>query len=192
MSSIETRVPTRRTVVGGIAAGAGLAISDNSAGLSQDREAWKTFMLVHGAWHGGWCWRRVADRLEGRGHKVFTPTMTGLGERSHLLDAKVNLTTHVTDIVNAIKWEGLGEVVLVGHSYAGSVISVVAEKMEPAIASIVFLDAAMPKDGESPADGAVPRVRQAIDDTLRRGELSIQPPKAAFFRVNEMGSRVGG
>ena len=86
-------------------------------------------MLVHGAWHGGWCWRRVSDRLEKKGHKVFTPTMTGLGERSHLLDAKINLATHITDIVNVIKWESLNDIVLVGHSYGGAVISGVAEQV---------------------------------------------------------------
>ena len=79
----------------------------------------KTFVLVHGAWHGGWCWRRVADLLERQGHKVFTPTLTGLGERSHLLSTDVNLDTHITDIVNVFKWEDLKDVCLVVHSYGG-------------------------------------------------------------------------
>ena len=79
----------------------------------------KTFVLVAGAWHGGWCWRRVSDRLEKKGHKVFSPTLTGVGERSHLLDAKINLATHIADIVNVIKWEDLNDIVLIGHSYAG-------------------------------------------------------------------------
>ena len=78
-----------------------------------------TFVLVHGAWHGGWCWRRVSDLLERQGHKVFTPTLTGLGERSHLLRAGINVSTHVTDVVNVLKWEGLSDVVLCGHSYGG-------------------------------------------------------------------------
>jgi len=98
----------------------------------------KTFVLVHGAWHGGWCWRRVADLLTNAGHKVFTPTLTGLGERSHLIDAKVNLSTHVTDIVNVLKWERLKDVILCGHSYGGFVISAVAERMEDAIGSIAL------------------------------------------------------
>ena len=91
--------------------------------------AQKTFVLVHGAWHGGWCWRRVADLLEKKGHKVFTPTMTGLGACSHLLSKDVNLTTHITDIANVIKWENLSDIVLVGHSYGGIMISGVAEQM---------------------------------------------------------------
>ena len=90
-----------------------------------------TFVLVHGAWHGGWCWQRVADRLRGGGHAVFTPTLTGLGERSHLLRGGIDLKTHITDIVNVMKWEGLSDVVLCGHSYGGFVISGVAEQMAP-------------------------------------------------------------
>ena len=82
-----------------------------------------TFVLVHGAWHGGWCWQRVADRLRGAGHTVFTPTLTGLGERSHLLRAGIDLTTHITDVVNVMRWEDLTDVVLCGHSYGGFVIS---------------------------------------------------------------------
>jgi pimeloyl-ACP methyl ester carboxylesterase len=100
-----------------------------------------TFVLVHGAWHGGWCWPRVADRLRSARHKVFTPTLTGLGERSHLLSPEIDIATHVTDVVNVIKWERLTDVVLCGHSYGGFVISGVAEKMSAAIRSIVFLDA---------------------------------------------------
>jgi pimeloyl-ACP methyl ester carboxylesterase len=97
----------------------------------------KTFLLVHGAWHGGWCWRRVSALLTGRGHSVFAPTLTGLGERSHLMNADIRLATHVADVVNVIKWEQLTDVVLVGHSYAGFVISGVAERAPSALASIV-------------------------------------------------------
>jgi len=92
-----------------------------------------TFVLVHGAWHGGWCWQRVADRLRGGGHTVFTPTLTGLGERSHLLRAGIDLKTHIADVVNVMKWEGLSDVVLCGHSYGGMVISGVAEALPQAI-----------------------------------------------------------
>src|SRR5213596_3206674 len=76
----------------------------------------KTFVLVHGAWHGGWCWRRVADLLEAKGHKVYTPTLTGLADRSHLLSKDVILDTHIADIVNLFKWEDLKDVCLVAHS----------------------------------------------------------------------------
>ena len=104
----------------------------------------KTFVLVHGAWHGGWCWRRVSDLLERQGHKVFTPTLTGLGERSHLMSKEIRLATHITDVVNHLKWEGLEGVVLCGHSYGGMVVSAVAEQMADKIASIVLLDAFVP------------------------------------------------
>src|SRR6267154_297291 len=98
---------TRREV---IAASLGATLSASIA-PAQAQTAPRIFVLVHGAWGGGWVWRRVADLLEKRGHKVFAPTMTGGGERSHLLDAKVNLATHVADIVNLIRWEGLDNLV---------------------------------------------------------------------------------
>jgi len=142
------------------------------------------FVLVHGAWHGGWCWRRVADRLHGGGHAVFTPTLTGLGERSHLMRAGIGLDTHIADVVNAITWEGLNDVVLCGHSYGGFIISGVAEKIAPAIRSIVFLDAFMPRDGESVRELTGPAVREAIDASLQRGDPGIAPRSAEAFGVN--------
>src|SRR5215831_911211 len=95
----------RRTLVGGVATG--LALTGVSSGIvpaARAQSASKTFVLIHGAWVGAWYWRRVADLLEKKGHKVFSPTLTGLGERSHLLSKDINLDTHVTDIVNVIKW----------------------------------------------------------------------------------------
>ena len=143
-----------------------------------------TFVLVHGAWHGGWCWQRVADRLRGGGHIVFTPTLTGLGERSHLLRAGIDLTTHITDIVNLMKWEGLSDVVLCGHSYGGMVISGVAEALPQAIRSIVFLDAFVPRNGEAVQDLTGPAVKEAALAALQRGDLVIPPRPAEAFGVN--------
>ena len=145
----------------------------------------RTFVLVHGAWHGGWCWRRVADLLEKQGHKVFTPTLTGVGERAHLLDAKTDLTTHVTDIVNVIKYERLKDIVLCGHSYGGFVVSGVAEHMADAIASIVFLDAFLPNDGERMVDVTAPRSRAIMQPLIEKGEATMPPIPAAMFQVNE-------
>ena len=145
----------------------------------------KTFVLVHGAWHGGWCWRRVADLLEKQGHKVFAPTLTGLGERSHLLRAGINVSTHVTDVVNVLKWEGLSGVVLCGHSYGGMVISGVAEQMASAISSIVFLDAFVPENGEAVASLTGPAVQDALRAAQQKGELGIAPRPAEAFGVNE-------
>lgn len=112
----------------------------------------RTFVLVHGAWHGGWCWRRVADRLRAKGHYVLTPALSGVGERSHLKPEDINLTTQVNDVVGEIKWRELNDIVLVGHSYGGMVITGVAEQMRERIAAIVYLDAFMPGDGQSLAD----------------------------------------
>jgi pimeloyl-ACP methyl ester carboxylesterase len=142
------------------------------------------FVLVHGAWHGGWCWRRVADRLRGGGHTVFTPTLTGLGERSHLLRAGIDLKTHIADVVNVMKWEQLSDVVLCGHSYGGFIISGVAEQMAPAIRSIVFLDAFVPRDGESPQSLTSTAVQDGIRAALQRGDLGMPARSAEAFGVN--------
>src|SRR5690606_2556298 len=100
-----------------------------------------TFVVAHGAWAGSWAWMRVADRLHARGHRVFVPTLSGLGERSHLAGSSINLTTHIGDVVNEIRWKDLDGVVLVGHSYGGFVITGVAEEIAGRIASIVYVDA---------------------------------------------------
>src|SRR5215469_5914508 len=93
----------------------------------------KTFVLVHGAWHGGWCWSKVAAILRTRGHTVFTPTQTGLGERAHLISKSIDLGVFVTDITNVIKYEDLTDIVLVGHSFGGNAISGVADTMRERI-----------------------------------------------------------
>jgi len=144
-----------------------------------------TFVLVHGAWHGGWCWRRVSDLLERQGHKVFTPTLTGLGERSHLLREGINVSTHVADVVNLMKWERLTDVVLCGHSYGGMVISGVAEKVASAIRSIVFLDAFVPQNGEAVVNLTGPAVMEAMQAAQRRGDLGVPARAAEAFGVNE-------
>ena len=144
-----------------------------------------TFVLVHGAWHGGWCWRRVSDLLERQGHKVFTPTLTGLGERSHLLRAGINVSTHVTDVANVLKWEGLSNVVLCGHSYGGLVVSGVAEQMSSAIGSIVFLDAFVPQNGEALSDLTGAATLDLLRAATQRGDIGIPARTAASFNVNE-------
>lgn len=111
-----------------------------------------TFVVAHGAWAGSWAWMRVADRLHARGHCVFVPTLSGLGERSHLPASSINLTTHIGDVVNEIRWKDLDGVVLVGHSYGGFVITGVAEEIAGRIASIVYVDAFIPGNGQAFAD----------------------------------------
>ncbi len=108
-----------------------------------------TFVLVHGAFYGGYCWRRVARALRAAGHEVHTPTLTGLGERAHLLTRDVGLDTHIHDVLGVMACEDLSAVILVGHSYAGMVIGGVAERVPERIAHLVFLDAHIPEDGKS-------------------------------------------
>ncbi|HYC18342.1 MAG TPA: alpha/beta fold hydrolase [Pseudolabrys sp.] len=144
-----------------------------------------TYVLIHGAWHGGWCWQRVADRLRARGHAVFTPTLTGLGERAHLLHPDIDLSLHVADVLGAIGCERLSDIVLVGHSYGGCVISGVAEAVPDKIRSIVFLDAFIPNNGESLFDVVQPTVKEVIQGVLDRGETTVPVRDAAAFKVNE-------
>jgi len=111
-----------------------------------------TYVLVHGGGHGGWCWQKVAALLRAEGHEVHTPTLTGLGERSHLLSPGVGLDTHITDVVNLIAYEGLTDVILGGHSYGGMVITGIADRVPERIRRLVYLDAAHPVNGQSLAD----------------------------------------
>ena len=106
----------------------------------------RPFVLVHGAWHGGWCWAEVAARLQAAGHRVFAPSLTGLADRAHLFGAQVGLPTHVEDVVRLIEWERLDGCVLVGHSYAGNVITGVADRLRERVAHYVYLDAVVPPD----------------------------------------------
>ncbi len=131
------------------------------------------FVLVHGAWHGGWCWRYIADRLVAKGHRVFSPTLTGLGERSHLLTADVGLDTHITDIVNVFHWEELSDAVLVGHSYAGYVVSGAAEQVAGSLKAVGLVDAFLPGIGSAMIDDTTPGLRDAMAAATRAGALTV-------------------
>jgi pimeloyl-ACP methyl ester carboxylesterase len=115
-----------------------------------------TYVLVHGSFMGAWCWDYVADRLRLRGHKAYTPTLTGLGSLSHLLTPAVDLNTHVSDIVKLIQSEQLTDIVLVGHSYSGMVVAGVADCMARRLAALVYVDALVPANGQSYFDLADP------------------------------------
>jgi pimeloyl-ACP methyl ester carboxylesterase len=144
-----------------------------------------TFVLVHGAWSGGWGYARVADQLRARGHRVFTPTLTGQGERTHLLTGTVNLSTHITDILNVFHYEGLRDVVLAGHSYGGMVITGVGDRIPEFVSALVYLDAFLPEDGQSLFDINIPKNTQTfIANAGNIGGLAVPPPPAAFFNVN--------
>lgn len=107
-----------------------------------------TFVLVHGAWHGGWCWKKVAPLLRASGYDVYTPTLTGLGDRAHLLTRDTGLDTHVQDVINLLEFEELADVVLVGHSYGGMVITGVGERVPGRVGHLVYLDAVAPIGAE--------------------------------------------
>ena len=125
---------------------------DASAELPEADLAPPAFVLVHGAWGGGYEFAPVAELLRQKGYRVFTPTLTGLGDRVHLLSAETDLSTHIEDVANVFRFEGIERAVLLGHSYGGMVITGVADRIPDQIAAIVYLDAAVPVDGEALAD----------------------------------------
>jgi pimeloyl-ACP methyl ester carboxylesterase len=142
-----------------------------------------TFVLVHGAWNGGYYWKKVAPRLRAAGHDVYTPTMTGLGERSHLFSESIDLTTHVRDIVNVIEFEGLTDVALVGHSYSGMVVTGVADRIARRLSHLIYVDAFLPVDGESMWDctlGAVDDVFRTLPETATEFGL-LEPGDIAWL-----------
>jgi pimeloyl-ACP methyl ester carboxylesterase len=174
---------TRRAALGAMAAASAVAVSGVAA--AQVQAAQRTFVLVHGTWHGGWCWRRVADALEQKGHKVYAPSLTGVADRSHLMTKDVNLATHANDVANLVKWEELKDIVLVGHSSAGFVITQAAEQIGASVASIVYLDAFVPQVGDNLISLANPGPRKALEEAVARGDLAAKPVPAAAFKVNE-------
>ena len=120
-----------------------------------------TFVIAHGAWSGGWAWKKIRQRLRARGHEVFTPTYTGLGERAHLARREFGLETHVQDVLGVLEYEDLRGITLIGHSYGGMVATGVADRATARIAQLVYLDAFVPRDGQSLVDLISPEARQA-------------------------------
>jgi pimeloyl-ACP methyl ester carboxylesterase len=145
-----------------------------------------TYVLVHGAWHGSWCWKRVRKALQTAGHEVFTPTLTGVGERSHLNSHGVNLSTHIADVANLIRWEELSEVILCGHSYGGCVISGAADRVADRVRALVYLDAFVLEDGEALIDLLPPEQVQGMRQRARNtGDgWKVDPIPAEAFKVN--------
>ncbi|WP_043683708.1 alpha/beta fold hydrolase [Streptomyces xylophagus] len=149
-----------------------------------------TYLLVHGAWHSGQAWERLVPLLTAAGHRVLTPSLTGHGDKAHLLGPEVGLDTHVDDVVGLITDEGLTEVVLVGHSYGGLVISSVADRVPDRIAQLVYLDAMVPEDGETAAD--ILPVTQVLIDLAAQSDtpwrippLPELPPPGGLFGVTD-------
>lgn len=138
------------------------------------------YVLVHGAWHGAWCWRRVLPGLWAAGHRAFAVSLTGVGERAHLLRPDIRLQTHADDVCAVIEAEELQGAVLVGHSYGGMVITAVADRLADRLSHLVYLDAVVPEPGESWSSGHAPETRAA-----RRAAISatgtLPPADPAAF-----------
>ena len=146
-----------------------------------------TFVLVHGAWHGGWCWRLVAERLRAAGHAVFTPTLTGLGQSRHHLSGVISLDVLVADVANLIEAEELEDVVLVGHSFGGTVAAGVADRMPERLRHLVVLDALLCESGQSPFDTLAPEVAAARRRLVREqgSGVALPPPSLATLGIPE-------
>jgi pimeloyl-ACP methyl ester carboxylesterase len=132
------------------------------------------FLLVHGGWHGGWCWNGLADRLRAKGGRVVAPTLTGLADRSHLFGPEITLETHITDVVNTAKWMEMKDIVLCGHSYGGMVISGAAEHLEDRLRGIVFIDAFFPANGQSCSE---------LMGTSPAQDAALPPPPVEAFDI---------
>lgn len=159
-----TDLDRRRVLRGVVAAGGLVAGAGASTFIAEARaqSASKTYVLIPGAFCGAWCWRRVSDRLEKQGHKVYSLTLTGLADRSHLLSKDIDLDTHISDVINLVEWEDLSNICLVAHSYGGYPASGALERIGNRVSSLVLVDALKPDDGQAvlatpPQDGAIGR-----------------------------------
>jgi pimeloyl-ACP methyl ester carboxylesterase len=175
---------TRRAALGGAALGVGAAALGASDANAQ-AGARKTFVLIHGAYHGGWCWKYVAEILEKRGHKVYAPSLTGHADRSHLLSMNLTLDTQITDIANLFKWEEIKDACLVVHSGGGWQGAGALEQIGDRVSSIVWLDAFIPKNGETQIGQISAFSRKALEEALARGEAGRKPPKASQYSISE-------
>ena len=136
------------------------------------------FLIAHGAWSAGWAWKKMRPRLRERGHELWTPTYTGLGERIHLASNDVRLDTHIEDVLKVLEYEDLREVILVGHSYGGMVATGVADRAPERFAQLVYLDAFVPRHGQALFDLAVPDDRIGLIEGARKtGDAMRLPPR---------------
>jgi len=168
MSSTSHCDLSRRSVLAAAAAGATAAAAQVSSTLVHAQVPGDAVhVLVHAAWHGGWCWKKVVPLLRARDHEVHAPTLTGLGDRAHLINPEIGLETHIQDVVNVLKYGDLNRVILVGHSSSGAVITGVAEHVPERLAHVVYLDAFVPDDGQSLMDLIPPDRRQGVGQRVR-------------------------
>lgn len=173
---------SRRDVLGGTA---GFAMTTELAAQPLAGSERPPIVLVHGAGHGGWCWKMVREQLLADGFSVFTPTLTGLGERVHLRSPSLSLETHILDVENLIRWEELDNVILVGHSYAGMVITGVCDRLKSRIAHVIYLDAALPKNGQAAFPDLTREIVEERSGPLVEGYLMTVNNLAALGVANE-------
>lgn len=182
--ALARRSLLKRVSLGAAAVACGSSLAGSDAKANPMKKV--PIVLVHGGWRGGWSWRRVTDRLQAAGHPVYAPSLTGLGDRSHLASPDIGLSTHVQDVVNLIEWEGLEEMVICGHSYGGMVITGAIERLAPRVRAAVYLDAFVPDAGASLWDHLPDPIRErflAAAETM--DGAFVPPPPAASFLVNE-------
>jgi len=143
-----------------------------------------TYVLIHGAWHGGWCWKIVAPALRRAGHEVYAPSLTGMGERKHLARPDINLDTHIQDVVALMEMEDLEDVILLGHSYGGMVVTGAADRMSNRIKKLIYLDAFVPEDGKCLLDYALPeRAARMKEEGAKAG--FVTPPPMSLWGLTE-------
>jgi pimeloyl-ACP methyl ester carboxylesterase len=144
-----------------------------------------TFVLVHGAWGGSYAWTPLAERMRSRGHRVFTPSLTGLGERSHLFSGAINLSTHIEDVCNTVRCERLDRFILAGHSYGGMVVTGVAERYAERISALVYIDAFLPQSEKCLWDYTPDNNSQRLIEAGEHGGLAIPSPAQSLVGLTE-------
>lgn len=144
-----------------------------------------TFVLVHGAWGGSYAWTPLAECLRSRGHRVFTPSLTGLGERSHLFNGNINLSTHIEDVCNTIRCEQLARFVLAGHSYGGMVVTGVADRCAAKISALVYIDAFVPQSGKCLWDYTPNSNGDRLMQAGEHGGLAVPSPERSLIGLTE-------
>jgi pimeloyl-ACP methyl ester carboxylesterase len=157
------------------AASVGVAVSAGAA-QAMAQSPGTTFLVAHGAWSAGWAWKRMHPLMSAAGHRLITPTYTGIGERDHLASASNDLETHIQDVLAVMKYEDLRDVVLIGHSYGGMVATGVADRASDRISQLIYLDAFVPRDGQALIDLIPPEGRVRMQESVKAGDGWRVPP----------------
>lgn len=168
---------TRRQLLATSLACSTLALTSVTARAA--RNGTRTILVAHGAWSAGWVWKKMHSRMDAAGIRLVTPTYTGLGEREHLASRDVDLETHVQDLMHVIHYEQLEEFMLLGHSYGGMVATQVADRVPEKISKLVYLDAFVPRDGQSLLDLQGPQAAAALRERVKSGDGWRVPPNPA-------------